>query len=191
MQERWLHARLKARPTQPPLPSLLLANVRSLENKLDELRAQRETRECCALILTETWLSDSTPDSAIQLKMHSVHRGDRTAVSEKNKGGGVCIYINSRLRLAVTYLATGVISSLFSPNMCSSFSESLQSWNSGKTLLTFSESSFLVESYLEHSAPTPNNEVNNQRTAVEVVLFFTVTQSEGTLHPDFRDFMLL
>ncbi|KAL7846105.1 hypothetical protein AOLI_G00244590 [Acnodon oligacanthus] len=40
-------------------------------------------------------------------------------------------------------------------------------------------------------APTPNNEVNNQRTAVEVVLFFTVTQSEGTLHPDFRDFMLL
>ncbi|KAL7826498.1 hypothetical protein AOLI_G00317070 [Acnodon oligacanthus] len=40
-------------------------------------------------------------------------------------------------------------------------------------------------------APTPNNEVNNQRTAVEVVLFFTVTQSEGTLHTDFRDFMLL
>ena len=49
-----LHARLKACPSKPPLPSLLLANVRSLENKLDELRAritsQRETREGCALI---------------------------------------------------------------------------------------------------------------------------------------------
>ena len=44
-----LHARLKARATRPPLPSLLLANVRSLENKMDELRArtttQREIRE--------------------------------------------------------------------------------------------------------------------------------------------------
>ncbi|KAI4884158.1 hypothetical protein NFI96_005463 [Prochilodus magdalenae] len=85
---------------RPPLPSLLLANVRSLENKLDELRArittQREIRDCCALILTETWLSDSTPDSAIQLQTHSVHRGDRTAASGKNKGGGVCVFVNNR-----------------------------------------------------------------------------------------------
>ena len=35
-----LHARLKACASRPPLPSLLLANVRSLENKLDELRAR-------------------------------------------------------------------------------------------------------------------------------------------------------
>ncbi|KAL6481971.1 hypothetical protein MHYP_G00100510 [Metynnis hypsauchen] len=95
-----LHASLKARATRPPLPSLLLANVRSLENKMDELRTrittQREIRECCALILTETWLSDSTPDSAIQLETHSVHRGERTAPSGKNKGGGVCIYVNNR-----------------------------------------------------------------------------------------------
>ncbi|KAI4873821.1 hypothetical protein NFI96_014420, partial [Prochilodus magdalenae] len=95
-----LHARLKARAMRPPLPSLLLANVRSLENKLDELRArittQREIRDCCALILTETWLSDSTPDSAIQLQTHSVHRGDRTAASGKNKGGGVCVFVNNR-----------------------------------------------------------------------------------------------
>ena len=51
-----LHARLKARASRPPLPSLLLANVRSLENKLDELRARitthREVRECCPLIFT-------------------------------------------------------------------------------------------------------------------------------------------
>ncbi|KAI3369115.1 hypothetical protein L3Q82_025439 [Scortum barcoo] len=52
-----LDARLKACANQPPLPSLLLANVRSLENKLDELRAritsQREVRDCCALIFTD------------------------------------------------------------------------------------------------------------------------------------------
>ncbi|KAI3375874.1 hypothetical protein L3Q82_003761 [Scortum barcoo] len=94
-----LHARLKARSNRPPLPSLLLANVRSLENKLDELRAritsQREVRDCCALILTETWLSASVPDTAIQLQSHSTHRGDRTAAAGKTKGGGVCIFVNN------------------------------------------------------------------------------------------------
>ncbi|XP_030612077.1 uncharacterized protein LOC115799195 [Archocentrus centrarchus] len=95
-----LHAKLKARATRPPLPSLLVANVRSLENKMDELRArtiaQREIRECCALIFTETWITATTPDSAIQLQTHSVHRGDRTSASGKNKGGGVCVYVNKR-----------------------------------------------------------------------------------------------
>ncbi|KAK7888822.1 hypothetical protein WMY93_024382 [Mugilogobius chulae] len=96
-----LHARLKARANKPPLPSLLLANVRSLENKMDDLRArittQREVRECCALIFTETWLAENTPDTAVQLHAHSLHRGDRTAAaSGKTKGGGVCIYINNR-----------------------------------------------------------------------------------------------
>lgn len=95
-----LHARLKARTSRPPLPSVLLAKVRSLENKMDELRtriiSQREIRDCCALILTETRQSNNIPDSAVQLQTHSIHRGDRTAVSGKHKGGGTYIYINNR-----------------------------------------------------------------------------------------------
>lgn len=90
-----LHARQKGRANRPPLPSPLLANVQSLDNKLDELRAriltQREIRERCALIFTETWLSDKIPACAIQLQTRSVHRGDRTAASGKAKGGGVCL----------------------------------------------------------------------------------------------------
>lgn len=94
-----LYARLKARASRLPLPSLLLANVRSLENKLDEIRArittQREIRECWALIFTETWLSDKVPECAIQLQTHSVHRGDQTAASGKAIGGDVCGFINN------------------------------------------------------------------------------------------------
>ncbi|KAK2875601.1 hypothetical protein Q8A73_024029 [Channa argus] len=94
-----LRARLKACASRPPLPSLLLANVRSLENKLDELRArittQREIRECCTLIFTETWLSDKVPEDAIQLQTHFAHRGDRMAASGKAKGGGVCVFVNN------------------------------------------------------------------------------------------------
>ncbi len=92
--------RLRRRAFQPPLPTILLANVQSLDNKLCELRArisyQRETRECCVICLTETWMSAMVPDSAIELTGFSVHRSDRTKeLTGKSKGGGVCFYINN------------------------------------------------------------------------------------------------
>ncbi len=78
----------------------LLANVQSLDNKLCELRArisyQRETRDCCVICLTETWMSAIVPDSAIELTGFSVHRSDRTEeLTGKSRGGGVCFYINN------------------------------------------------------------------------------------------------
>ncbi len=57
--------RLRKRAHSPPLPSILLANVRSLENKMDDLRArisfQRDIRDCNILCLTETWLTPTVP----------------------------------------------------------------------------------------------------------------------------------
>ncbi len=81
-------------------PTILLANVQSLDNKLCELRArisyQRETRDCCVICLTETWMSAMVPDSAIKLTGFSVHRSDRTKeLTGKSRGGGVCFYINN------------------------------------------------------------------------------------------------
>ncbi len=62
--------RLRCRAFRPPLPTILLANVQSLDNKLCELRArisyQQETRDCCVICLTETWMSAIVPDSAIE-----------------------------------------------------------------------------------------------------------------------------
>ncbi len=92
--------RLRRRAFRPPLPTILLANVQSLDNKLCELRArisyQRETRECCVICLTETWMSAMVPDSAIELAGFSVHRSDRTKeLTGKSRGGGVCFFINN------------------------------------------------------------------------------------------------
>ncbi len=92
--------RLRCRPLRPPLPTILLANVQSLDNKLCELRArisyQRETRDCCIICLTETWMSAVVPDSAIALTGFSVHRSDRTKeLTGKSRGGGVCFFINN------------------------------------------------------------------------------------------------
>ncbi len=92
--------RLRRRAFRHPLPTILLANVQSLDNKLCELRArisyQRETRDCCVICLTETWMSAMVPDSAIELTGFSVHRSDRTkALTVESRGGGVCFYINN------------------------------------------------------------------------------------------------
>ncbi len=94
-----IRARLRANPTSPAIPSLMLSNVRSLENKLDLIQlsrsTQHETRDCCVFVFTETWLNDNIPDSAIQLHGLTCCRADRdSSLSGKTRGGGLCMYIN-------------------------------------------------------------------------------------------------
>ncbi len=93
--------RLRERGHSPPLPSILLANVQSLENKMDDLRARisflRDIRDCNILCLTETWLTPTVPDTAVTPSDNfSVLRMDRTAEARKTKGGGVCFMINKK-----------------------------------------------------------------------------------------------
>lgn len=92
--------KLRTRAHRPPLPSILLANVQSLDNKLDDIRArvryQRDVRDCNILCFTETWLSPAVPDHAVLPRsMLSVFRQDRTEESGKSKGGGVCFMTNN------------------------------------------------------------------------------------------------
>ncbi len=94
-----IQARLRANPTRPALPTLMLSNVRSLENKLDLIQlsrsTQHEARDCCVFVFTETWLKDNIPDSAIQLNRLTCYRADRdTTLSGKSRSGGLCVYSN-------------------------------------------------------------------------------------------------
>ncbi len=93
--------RLRKRAHSPPLPSILLANVQSLENKMDDLRArisfQRDIRDCNIICLTETWLTPSVPVTAVMPSDNfSVLRMDRTAEAGKSKGGGVRFMTNKK-----------------------------------------------------------------------------------------------
>ncbi len=93
--------RLRERAHSPPLLSILLANVQSLENKMDDLRArisfQRYIRDCNILCLTETWLTPTVPDTAVMPSDNfSVLRMDRTAEAGKTKDGGVNFMINKK-----------------------------------------------------------------------------------------------
>ncbi len=109
--------RLRKRAHSPPLPSILLANVQSLENKMDDLRArisfQRDIRDCNILCLTETWLTPTVPDTAVTPSDNfSVLRMDRTAEAGKTKGGGVCFMINKKYLHSVVLLLASSRTSL-------------------------------------------------------------------------------
>ncbi len=95
-----IRARLRANPTRPALPTLMLSNVRSLENKLDLIQlsrsTQHEARDCCVFVFTETWLNNNIPDSAIQLHGLNCYRADRdSSLSGKTRGGG-CVFISTK-----------------------------------------------------------------------------------------------
>lgn len=68
---RGLLVRLKKQSRKPPLPSVFLANARSLANKRDELQLLIATnnimKDCCILLITETWLNPLIPDAAMEL----------------------------------------------------------------------------------------------------------------------------
>ena len=79
-----------------PLPSILLANVQSLDNKLDEVRSrisyQQDIKNCNILCFTESSLKE---DMDIQLAGYTLHGQDRTAHSGKTRGSGLCIFVNN------------------------------------------------------------------------------------------------
>ena len=86
-----LKARLRRRPTRPPLPSIVFLNAQSLRKKMDELHIKTRThnvfRETCVIACCETWLNASVPDHDVLLDGFSLYRSDRTKASGKEGGG--------------------------------------------------------------------------------------------------------
>ncbi len=92
-------ARLAANTHKPAIPTIVLANINSLDNKLDYIRllrsTQRTVRDCCVFVFSETWLNNNVPDCAIQLDLLSCYRVARALVEgAKTHGGGLCVYFN-------------------------------------------------------------------------------------------------
>ncbi len=86
--------KLRRRGLRTLLPSIHLANLRSLPNKTDKLlllsRLNKDFSNSAALCFMETWLNGAILDSALHLP--------------KSCGGGTCFYINERWCTDVTVL---------------------------------------------------------------------------------------
>jgi hypothetical protein len=82
------------------LPSIVFANARSINNKLDEFNSlvkyHHAYRNASALALTETWLKDTTTDDHLAIPGYDLFRADRAGhqISGKRQGGGVLWYVN-------------------------------------------------------------------------------------------------
>ncbi|KAK3568674.1 hypothetical protein QTP86_012877, partial [Hemibagrus guttatus] len=101
--------KLRQRGFRIVLPSIHLANLRSLPNKMDKLRLLSRTNKdfsnSAALCFTESWLNDAIPDSTLNLPGFQLFRADRVKESVgKSRGGGTCFYINERWCTDVTAL---------------------------------------------------------------------------------------
>ena len=94
-----VRTKLRLNPHRTALPSIFLTNVRSLFNKLNELKiwtlTQKSLMDCNVMFFTETWLNNDIPTSVMELEGRSIFRGDRTAeTTGESRGGGLCIYKN-------------------------------------------------------------------------------------------------
>ena len=80
-----------------PLPSLVLANARSINNKIDELdgliKYHYAYKNASAIALTETWLNDTIDDNHISIDGFDLYRADRDpSTCNKSRGGG-CLWL--------------------------------------------------------------------------------------------------
>ncbi len=101
--------KLRQRGFRTALPSIHLANLRSLPNKTDELLLLSQTNKdfsnSAALCFMETWLNDTIPDSVLHLQNFQLIKADHYAEStRKSRGGGTCFYINEKWCTDVTVL---------------------------------------------------------------------------------------
>ena len=71
---------------------LVHLNVRSLYNKMDQIRDSFVSMD--VILISETWLVPSIPDSALKIPGYNFIRQDRNHPDGK-RGGGLCIYVKS------------------------------------------------------------------------------------------------
>ena len=71
-------------------------NVRSLLPKMDMVKIWANSTNADIMVVSETWLSRSIPDSHVNLDGYNLFRADRRA-----KGGGVAIYTKNTFQTTV------------------------------------------------------------------------------------------
>lgn len=78
------------RNKRPSLPTILLPNVQSWDDKIDKLHAQvkyqQDSKSCCMLTFTETRLEPSIPDCAVGPDSFSIYWHMGTKDSDKSGG---------------------------------------------------------------------------------------------------------
>jgi len=78
-------------------PSILSGNIRSIRNKLDEVKQVILQHNCDINVLTETWLNNTCNESVTSINNFKQFRLDR----EGKTGGGIVAYIRSSMEASI------------------------------------------------------------------------------------------
>ena len=85
-------------------------NIRSIFQKITELRILFKETNLAVIAFTETWLNDSVNDEEIKIDGYKIVRKDRCS----GQGGGVCLYIRNDLAFnIIDELETGITESIW------------------------------------------------------------------------------
>lgn len=88
----------KQRLTRIPLPSVILGNVQSSKNKVDELQRnvhyQKHFKDCTNLAFTETWLTEHNQGTNLSNSGFGVPVWPDWK-AEVTQGGGTCLYFGN------------------------------------------------------------------------------------------------
>lgn len=71
-------------------------NIKSLYPKKEQIEHLLENERVGILVLTESWLNKGIPNDAIRIDDYKVYRLDR---QRKAKGGGICVYVHTKLKV--------------------------------------------------------------------------------------------
>ena len=77
-------------------------NIRSLTNKINQIRVDLPASGIDVLTVSETWLNHNTEDRLASIDGYQLTRHDRTTKTSKGttkRGGGLCIYTNKYINL--------------------------------------------------------------------------------------------
>ncbi|KAF4116519.1 uncharacterized protein LOC131537087 isoform X2 [Onychostoma macrolepis] len=89
-------SKTKVKEFQFRLPKIMMSNVRSLPNKIEELEEMMEDAEnfnSDLMFFTETWLNRNSP--SISLEGYMSYKVDRDArLTQKHRGGGLIMLVN-------------------------------------------------------------------------------------------------
>ena len=85
------HRQRGVRACRLPLPSIILANVRSISNKMEEVTTGILNKNIHLAVLTESWLTSDTHDDFLKIKHYQTFRRDRLT----GTGGGLLIYLHN------------------------------------------------------------------------------------------------
>lgn len=75
--------------------------MRSLINKIDQIRILLENGKIDILSLSETWLRKVIPDELIHIDGYKLYRADRGNSGKTERGGGLCVYIKEKFNTEI------------------------------------------------------------------------------------------